>query len=135
MVKRVTVDSSVIVSSLLTGESRYKEAIKIWEDVLKGKKYAIMPFSVLVEVVAAIRRRTGSEKLAKEVKKELINAGNTTFVIIDDRAAIEAADIAAKTGLRGMDAIVVQVAKDFDAELISFDNDMMKKAKSVLRKK
>jgi len=134
-VKRVTVDSSVIVSSLLTGESRHKEAIKIWEDVLKGKKYAIMPFSVLVEVVAAIRRRTGSEKLAKEVKKELINAGNTTFVIIDDRAAIEAADIAAKTGLRGMDAIVVQVAKDFDAELISFDNDMMKKAKSVLRKK
>ena len=121
--------------SLLTTESRHKEAIKIWEDVLKGKKYAIMPFSVLVEVVAAIRRRTGSEKLAKEVKKELINAGNTTFVIIDDRAAIEAADIAAKTGLRGMDAIVVQVAKDFDAELISFDNDMMKKAKSVLRKK
>lgn len=135
MVGRLTVDSSVIISSLLKNEPRHKEAFAIWEDILKGKSFAIMPFSILVEVVAAIRRRTGSEELAVTIKKELIGTDNVSFVILDDKAAIEAADIAAKTGLRGMDALVVQVAKEFGADLISFDEEMMKKAKIILKKK
>ena len=101
---------------------------------MKGKNFVIMPISILVEVVAAIKRRTGSEELAVAIKKELINTDNVSFVILDD-AAMEAADIAAKIGLRGMDAIVVQVAKEFNAELISFDEEMMKKAKAVLKKR
>ncbi len=34
-----------------------------------------------------------------------------------------------------MDALVVQVAREYDAELISFDTEMMKKAKAVLKKR
>jgi len=135
MVRKLTVDSSVIISSLLKNEARHKEALAIWEGILKGKSFAIMPLSILVEVVAAIKRRTGSEELAVAIKKELVSTNNVSFVILDDKAAIEAADIAAKTGLRGMDAIVVQVAKEFDTELISFDEEMMKKAKVVLKKR
>lgn len=135
MVRKITVDSSVIISSLLKNESRHKEAFAIWENVLTGSSYAIMPFSILVEVVAAIRRRTGDEDLAIEIKKELINIPNISFVILDDKAAKKAADIAAKTGLRGMDALVVQVAKEFDSDLISFDDEMIKKAKVILKKK
>lgn len=82
-----------------------------------------MPLSVLVEVVAAIRRRTGSEELALAITKELVSTDNVNFVILDDTAAIETADIAAKTGLRGMDAILVQVGKEFETELISFDEE------------
>jgi len=33
----------------------------------------------------------------------------------------KSADLAAKTGARGMDALVIQVAKEFHTELISFD--------------
>ncbi len=66
--KGLTIDSSVIISSLLEKESRHQEASEIWESVLSGKKFAVMPYSVLVEVVAAVRRRTGSEELALEVK-------------------------------------------------------------------
>ncbi len=133
--KKLTIDSSVIISSLLKNEQRHKEALAIWEDVLKGKGFVINPFSILVEVVAAIRRRTGLVSLAKEVKEELIDAENVTFVIIDDKSATEAAEIAAKTGLRGMDALVVQVAKEYGTELVSFDEEMMKKAKAVLKKR
>lgn len=43
MVKEVIVDSSMIVSSLLTGESGRKKAIKVRENVLiKAKATAIM---------------------------------------------------------------------------------------------
>jgi len=87
-----------------------------------------MPYSVFVEVVAAIRRRTASEKLAREVKLKLLNIETISFVVLDDKSANQAADLAAKTSVRGMDALVIQVAKEFRTELISFDEEMVLKA-------
>jgi predicted nucleic acid-binding protein len=126
-VRRLTIDSSVIISSLLKNEPRHKDAFEIWEAVLTGKNLAIMPYSVLVEVVAAIRRRTGSEKLAFQIKQELLSIESLSFVVLDDKSAEEAADLAAKTAVRGMDALVIQVAREFKTELISFDEEMMAK--------
>jgi predicted nucleic acid-binding protein len=133
-VKGLTVDSSVIISSLLEQESRHQEALEIWQRVLAGKVFAVMPYSVLVEVVAAIRRRTGSEDLALEVKKALLDADAVSFIVLDEQAAEDAAEIAAKTAVRGMDALVIQVAREFGTELISFDHEMMAKAAKVLLK-
>jgi predicted nucleic acid-binding protein len=127
-VKRLTLDSSVIIASLLINDPRHKEALEIWESVLSGKNFAIMPYSVLVEVVASIRRRTGSEKLALEVKHELLNIDTASFVVLDDKSAGEAAEFAARTGVRGMDALVIQVSKEFGTELISFDEEMILKS-------
>jgi hypothetical protein len=50
-----------------------------------------------------------------------------SFVVLDDKSANQAADLAAKTGVRGMDALLIQVAKEFGTELISFDEEMMGK--------
>lgn len=113
MVKSVTVDSSVIISSLLPNEQRHEEARKIWDKVLSGETPAVMPYSVMVEVVAAIRRRTCSEILAVEVQKALENITALSFVMLDSRAAAKACRVATKTGLRGMDALVVQTAKEY----------------------
>ena len=129
MVKRVTVDSSVIISSMLSQEARHVEACDLWNNVLVGKWFAVVPYSILVEVVAAIRRRTGSEDLARQTKKELLSIQSLSFVVLDDASAKKAADLAAKTGLRGMDALVVQVAKEYKSELLSFDKEMLEKAK------
>ena len=130
--KRITLDSSVIVSSLLEKEPRHKEALRIWTAVVSGDFLAIVPYSVLVEVVAAIRRRTGSERLAREVKLKLINMETISFVALDHKSASQAADLAAKSGVRGMDALVMQVSREFDTELASFDEDMMARAAELL---
>ena len=125
--KKLTIDSSVIIASLLENESRHNEAMQIWDAVIAGGDVAIMPYSVFVEVVAAIRRRTGSEELANEVKEELLKIENVSFVILDQRAAEDAADIAIQNGVRGMDALVMQTAKEYETELVTFDDEMMKK--------
>jgi predicted nucleic acid-binding protein len=127
MMKRLTIDSSVIISSLLENESRHGEAMRIWDAVIAGGDVAVMPYSVFVEVVAAIRRRTGSEDLATEVKEELLKIENVSFVILDQRAAEDAADIAIQKGVRGMDALVMQTAREYETELVTFDDEMMKK--------
>ena len=132
--KRLTVDSSIIVSSLLENEPRHKEALKIWDTVLAGKNVAILPYSVFVEVVAAVRRRTGSEELAREVGKQLLEIEAVFFVGLDDKSAQDAAEIAVKTGVRGMDAIVLQVARDFGTELMSFDEEMIAKARGHINR-
>ena len=128
----LTIDSSVIISSLIEKEPRHQEALNIWEPVLTGRDFAVMPYSVLVEVVAAIRRRTGSEELALEVKQTLLHLDSVSFIVLDEKAAEEAADLAAKIAVRGMDALVIQIAREFGTELISFDNEMMSKAAPML---
>ena len=94
MIKKLTIDNSVSIASLLENESRHGEAMRIWDAIIAGRDVAIIPYSVFVEVVAAIRRRTGSEELASEVKEELLKIENVSFVILDQRAAEDAADIA-----------------------------------------
>lgn len=129
--KKLTIDSSVIVASLLDNEPRHEEAFRIWESVLSGVNSAILPYSIFVEVVAAVKRRTGSGQLSREVMRELRKIENIAFVDLDSKAAEEAAEIAIRTGTRGMDALVIQVAKDFGSELITFDEEMIEKAKTV----
>jgi predicted nucleic acid-binding protein len=125
--KKLTIDSSVIIASLLENELRHSEAMRIWDDVLAGVDVAIMPYSVFVEVVAAIRRRTGSEELANEIKEALLKIDNVSFVILDQPSAEDAANIAIKKSVRGMDALVMQTATEYKTELVTFDEEMMKK--------
>lgn len=133
MVEELTVDSSVIVSSLLEQEKDHQKALSLWKEVIAGEITAIMPYTVLVEVVAAIRRRTGQKELAQKVKRELLSMEAVNFVVLDPEAAIEAADIATETGVRGMDAIVIQTAKDYNTILVSLDAEMMAKAAGTVR--
>ena len=131
--RKLTIDSSVIIASLLEKEPRHQEALKIWESILSGESIAIMAYSILVEVVAAIRRRTGSKDLACEVRKEILEIENLSFVVLDQKAALEASDLAIRTGVRGMDALVIQVVREFETELITFDEEMIQKAGKVDR--
>jgi len=51
---------------------------------------------------------------------------------LDAESAADAAEIAAEIGVRGMDAIVIQVAKEFDIPLVTLDQEMLEKAKLVV---
>ena len=46
--------------------------------------------------------------------------------------AHQAADIAKEIGVRGMDAIVIQTAKEFDIPLVSLDREMLERSKSII---
>ena len=87
---------------------------------------------MLVEITAAIRRRTGSRELADRVKNDLLNIDNINFMGLGYEIASHAADIAMKVGVRGMDAIVIQIAKEFDIPLITLDKEMIEKAESLI---
>ena len=129
---RICLDSSVIVSALRKQEVNHEVSKDLLRKVKDGEYIAIEPYIVLVEITAAIRRRTGSSELADRVKNDLLNIDNINFMDLGYERAFQAADIAQMIGVRGMDAIVIQIAKEFDIPLITLDKEMIEKAESII---
>jgi len=124
----ITLDSSVIVAALREQEEKHTQCQSLLEKLKDAQHIAVQPYTVLVEVAAAIRRRTNSQRLSRRVKELLHSMDTVNFVELEGVRS----DVAARTGLRGMDAIVVQIAEEFGATLISLDKEMMDRAKSVV---
>ena len=129
----VVLDSSVIVGALVESEEKHFKCKSILEQAKNGKFIAIEPYSVLVEVTAAIKRRTGSEDLAERIMKDLQNIDSIHFLELVAFRAIRAAEICKQTALRGMDAIVVQAADEFDATLVSLDEEMLDRSRKIVK--
>ncbi len=124
----IVLDSSILVAALRTEENKHAACRNLLEKVKNGLLIAVEPYSVLIEVSAAIRRRTNSEELAQRVRIDLKNMGSIHFFEITERRAEEAATLAIKTGVRGMDAIVMQLASEMDAPLVTLDGELENKA-------
>lgn len=132
MVKQITIDSCIIVAALLDTEKKHIECRNLFEKVKNGEYIAIEPYIVLVEIVAAIKRRTGSSYLAERVKEDLCDINSIVFLDFVSTRAHQAADIAQEIGVRGMDAIVIQIAKEFNVPLVSLDREMLERSKSII---
>lgn len=132
MVAYLTLDSSVIVAALREQEEKHEVCKRLLERVKNGEFIALESYTVLVEVVAAIKRRTGSEHLAERVKSGLENIDSIKFLDLISIRADDAADIAKETGVRGMDAIVIQAAKEFGSPLVSLDMEMTERSRFVV---
>ncbi len=128
----LTLDSSVIVAALRDGEPFHFECLRVLRQVREGRHDTVQPLSVLVEVTAAIRRRTGSTDLADRVYRDLRGLGSMRFVELDASRADRAAWLAQRMGLRGMDALVVQVAEEFGSALITLDGEMLSLATGIV---
>ncbi|WP_278007866.1 PIN domain-containing protein [Dictyoglomus turgidum] len=88
--------------------------------------------TVLVEVTAAIRRRTGSKELAEKVRFYLGDIDSIHFLELESYRAEEASKVAEELSVRGMDAIVIQIAREFGSVLLTLDNEMAEKSKNFV---
>lgn len=122
----------MIVAALRKQEVHHEAAKILLETVKDGKHIAIEPYIVLIEVVAAIKRRTGSTELAKRVKNDILAIDTINFTDLESTRAGYASEIAMNLGVRGMDAIIIQTAKEFNIPLITLDKEMIEKARSFV---
>lgn len=103
------------------------------ESIANGDYKVVVPYIVLVEVVAAVRRRTGSKEFARVVAEQMLNIPTITFFDLIKSRVKDARKIAVKLKLRGMDAIIVQLAKEMDAILITLDDEMIKRVNGFVK--
>jgi predicted nucleic acid-binding protein len=102
------------------------------EQIKDAKHTAFESVIVPVEVAAAICRRTGSAELARRVRENLLRLPSFIFIELTESRMASAAEIAERTGLRGMDAIIVQVAKMRRAALVTLDEEMADRSRGIV---
>ena len=122
----------MIVAAIRQQEEHHEESRQLLERVKDGELIAVQPYTVLVEVGAAIRRRTGSQELSERVVESLRAIDTLFFLDLDSVRAQRSLEIAQQSGLRGMDAIVVQIAEEFQAVLVSLDLEMMNNVTEIV---
>lgn len=129
----LTLDSSVIVAALREQEPMHHACQALLAQVKDGAHTAFESAIVLVEVTAAIRRRTGSEELAREVRENLRELPSLFFLELTESRTNLAARIAEKSPLKGMDAIIAQIAEEKDSVLVTLDDVFAKRVKEIVK--
>ena len=89
------------------------------------------PGLLLVEVAAAIRRLTGSSKLARRVISEIHETERLELYPLNSARGEAAADLAAITGVRGADAVYLALARELEEPLITLDRQQLERGKSL----
>lgn len=121
----VDVDASIWVAAYLENESGHQIALRLVTAVLHRGVPIEQPTITLVEVASALRRR-GAE--LPEVGRRvawLAGLSGSTYLDLDLRASIEAAETAMATGLRAADAVYLATARHTGATLITFDQELL----------
>jgi len=125
---RLVIDSNVFVSGLDPRDKFHAECYPIIEKILTFEIEALCPALVLVEVVCVLRRRTNSETLAIAVYKNLSQLPAINWLDINLEVVQRASLLGAKTGLKGADTIVLQVAEQYGIPLLTKDKEIKQKA-------
>lgn len=79
------------------------------------------------------KRRGDSTDLAARVEKNLMDISSLKFLQLTSQRAEEAAEIASEIAVRGVDALVVEVARGFDTPPVTLDTEIISRAKTLVR--
>ncbi len=129
---KLTLDSSVIIAALRKQEPMHHQCRLLLQQVKEGKYMALESAIVLVEVTAAIRRRTGSRRLARQVRENLLQLDFLFFLELTESRMNSAARIGERVSLKGMDAIIAQVAEEEDSVLVTLDREFAEKVAEIV---
>jgi predicted nucleic acid-binding protein len=126
---RLVVDSSVFVAAFRDQEPHSMEAFRFLSDLEKSRHEAVVPVSVILEVVAAVSRRTRDSELGRRVGTRLASFRTLKLVELTESRMRRMFHVASEYGLAGMDAILVGTAEEFDIPLLTFDRQIVERAK------
>lgn len=126
------IDASVYVSLANEADRQHDRCIAWFESSLYMADPLAAPGLLLVEVAAAIRRLTGSTKLAHHVVSEIQETERIELYPLTGARSEAAADLAAITGVRGADAVYLALAKELEEPLITLDRQQLERGKGLI---
>lgn len=125
----ITIDASVFVAAGAPGDPRAEEASAVLESAITLGMAIHQPTLTLVEVGAAIARRSDDDRLAQEAGAALLSMPGLVLHPLDLAAATDATALAAQLRLRGADAIYVATAMRASTTLVTLDDEQLARAR------
>ena len=119
------IDASVYVSLANAADRHHELCLEWFESSLHVAEPLAAPGLLLVEVTAAIRRLTGSSKLARLVTSDIQEIGRLELYPLTAARSEAAADLAATVGVRGADAVYLALAKELGETLVTLDRQQL----------
>jgi len=129
-------DSSFVVATIDRNDSFHSDAVFIFKKILENKKYIkiILPPLTLYETIVTLSRKGIDHK---EIERKIINLLHIKEILV---ASISEASAfkhcknflnisSQKQALRTSDFLIVSLAEDYEAQIITFDKKMWAKVK------
>ena len=131
--KGVVVDSNVFIASLIEGDKFYKASIDFIEKMNNEELIFHISMIIPIEVSCAIARRIGAKeaKESEEIIHNWIKEKKIVVYELNEKRMNESQNYGTKYKLKGMDAIIVQLALELNIPLITFDNEIIERASDV----
>ena len=115
------IDASVHIADARPQEPHHAEARALLAQVAAEDLPVLLPEIVLAEIAAGISRGTGQIALAQRLTGALRRVPQFQFVPVEHTLGSLAAEIAARSQIRGCDAVYVALAQQRGAVLITLD--------------
>lgn len=127
-----TLDANVFNRNADERDPDYAMCHALLEQLHASQQRIIAPAILLAEIAGPLSRFYRDSLRARLYATYVAALTNLTLVTIDAAFAQEAAEIAADYALRGMDAIYVAVARQHGCTLVTFDEEVRRRAGSVV---
>jgi predicted nucleic acid-binding protein len=128
----VTIDASVLVAAGSPNDPARDDSQRFLRAVLTAGLTIHQPTLTLVEVSAAMARRSGDRRLAREAGLRLLQMPGFAPHALDVESAAEAAGIASQAMLRGADAIYAATARRHGTTLVTLDQELLTRSAGVV---
>lgn len=121
---RAVFDSNIFISALDPNDIFHSKAKPLLTRLQAHDIELYEPALVLIEVSAALHRRTKQPDTVRRVFNDLLHHESINWVDVTLETIIETNEIAIETSLRGADAVIVHVADSFELPLVTQDGEI-----------
>ena len=128
----ITIDASVLVAASTLKDPSRAEAGAFLAAAVASDGPIHQPTLSLVEVAAAIARRTGNDTLAGDVASALLGMPGLVLHPLDLEGSADAAALAARLKLRGADAVYVATALRHGSTLVTLDDEVRRRSSALV---
>jgi len=134
-IRMIVIDSSFIVSVFVENEENHKRAKEIFQKLISKEEDIYVPTLLAPEVTGTIRRVMNDVHFAQIIEETLKSWMDNIFIPKDltEDSMNSAVDSTIRFGLKGGDAVFVSLAKDLNAQLLTFDEEVKKKIKNKIK--
>jgi len=130
----LVIDTSFFTNLFIDTDTFHKEAKEILHKLLIKKENFFIPTLLGPELLGTIARRTNTH--FAEIVEDIFSSWIGNFVFAKELSKDSmnlAIDSAIRYGLKGGDAVFVSLAKELNADLLTFDEEVKKKIKGKIK--